>query len=315
MAYKISVIIPCKNEQHNIRACIASCHEIADEVVVADSGSTDETMAIAREFPKVRIIEREYRTSGDFKNWAIPQAANDWILLLDADERLTCELEQEIVGLLAGEPECDGYWMYRANHFMGHSVPYGDSATDKVIRLFRRDVSRYEGPSDHGEVAVSTGNVGVLKSKLLHYTVWNYDQLFHKYHRYTTLQAQQWHEAGKDTTYFRLLVRPVLRFLREYILQLGFLNGKAGVQLAMLAAFYSFTKQARLWELNHALPQPLDEKYNDEASTQHRQSPQQYERPNASQKAATESQGTIPFARSSETSSAPSSAYQQRKAG
>lgn len=258
MAYNISVIVPCKNEQDNIRQCLASFHRIADEILVADSGSTDQTMEIAARFPKVRIIQREYRTSGDFKNWAIPQAKNPWILLFDADERLTPDLEAEIVQLLSGEPDCDGYWIYRENHFMGHPVPYGDSATDKVIRLFKRDLCRYEGPSDHGEVVVSTGRVGVLNAKMLHYTVWNYDQLFQKYHRYTSLQAQQWHAEGMDTSYFRLLIRPAFRFFREYVLQWGFLNGKIGIQLAMLAAFYSFTKQARLWELNHAKPQPTD---------------------------------------------------------
>lgn len=258
MRPKITAIIPCKNEQRNIRECLESLYPVVDEILVADSGSTDKTMAIAREFDKVRVIEREYRTSGDFKNWAIPQAQHEWIVLLDADERLTEPLRQEILTTLQA-PDCDGYWIYRANHFMGHPVPYGDSATDKVVRLFRRDLGRYEGPSDHGEVQISTGRVGVLKKKMLHYTCWDYDQVFQKFHRYTKLQAEQWHEVGKDTSYLRLFLNPIFRFIREYFLQLGFLNGKAGVQLAMLAAFYSFTKQARLWELNHGLPQPVPE--------------------------------------------------------
>lgn len=266
MAPPITAIIPCKNEQFNIRECLESLVPIADEILVADSGSTDRTMAIAAEFPQVRIVQREYRTSGDFKNWAIPQAKHEWVVLLDADERLTPALQQEILATVAA-PACDGYWIYRANHFMGHSTPYGDAATDKVVRLFRRDLSRYEGPSDHGEVQVSTGRVGVLKEKMLHYTCWSYDQVFHKFHRYTTLQAQQWHAAGKDTSYFRLLGNPIFRFLREYFLQGGFLNGKTGVQLAMLAAFYSFMKQARLWELNHGLPQPIPASDRETANT------------------------------------------------
>jgi glycosyltransferase involved in cell wall biosynthesis len=258
MRPKITGLIPCKNEQLNIRECLESLYPITDEILVADSGSTDRTMEIAREFDKVRVIEREYRTSGDFKNWAIPQAQHEWIVLLDADERLTEPLRQEIVATVES-PTCDGYWIYRANHFMGHPVPYGDSGTDKVVRLFRRDLGRYEGPSDHGEVHLSTGRVGVLNEKMLHYTCWDYDQVFQKFHRYTKLQAEQWHEAGRDTSYLRLFLNPIFRFTREYFLQFGFLNGKAGVQLAMLAAFYSFMKQARLWELNHGLPQPVPE--------------------------------------------------------
>ncbi len=257
MDNKLTAIIPCKDERHNIRLCIESFHSIADEIIIADSGSTDGTIEIAREFSKVRIIEREYRTSGDFKNWAIPQASNQWILLVDADERLTPELRTEVTQTLTRQPTCDGYWIYRANHFMGHPVPYGDAATDKVIRLFKRDLCRYEGPSDHGEVMVSTGKIGKLKSKLLHYTFWDYDQLFRKFHRYTQVQAEQWHEQNVDTSYFKLLVRPAFRFFREYVLQFGFLNGKIGVQLAMLAAFYSFAKQGRLWELNHGKPQEI----------------------------------------------------------
>lgn len=260
MTQPLTVIVPCKNERNNIRQCIESFHAIADEVLIADSGSTDGTMQIAAEFPRVRIIEREYRTSGDFKNWAIPQAAHSWILLLDADERLTPALQQEIVSVLSTPTErtaYDAYWMFRANHFMGHPVHHGDAATDKVIRLFRRDLSRYHGPSDHGEVLVSSGRVGVMKEKLLHYTFWDYDQLFSKFQRYTQVQAQQWHHAGRDTSYFKLLIRPAFRFFREYILQGGFLNGKIGIQLAMMAAFYSFAKQGRLWALNHGLEQPV----------------------------------------------------------
>lgn len=258
MRQKITGLIPCKNEQRNIRECLESLNPIVDEILVADSGSTDRTIEIAREFAKVRVIEREYRTSGDFKNWAIPQALHEWIVLLDADERLTEPLRDEILSTVQ-TPTCDGYWIYRANHFMGHPVPYGDSGTDKVVRLFRRDLGRYVGPSDHGEVQIASGRVGVLNEKMLHYTCWDYDQVFQKFHRYTKLQAEQWHERGKDTSYLRLFVNPIGRFIREYFLQLGFLNGKAGVQLAMLAAFYSFMKQARLWELNHGLPQPIPE--------------------------------------------------------
>ncbi|MDP1560675.1 MAG: glycosyltransferase family 2 protein [Pirellulaceae bacterium] len=258
MRPKITGLIPCKNEQRNIRECLESLYPIVDEILVADSGSTDRTLEIAREFDKVRVIEREYRTSGDFKNWAIPQAQHEWIILLDADERLTESLRTEIVTTLKA-PTCDGYWIYRANHFMGHPVPYGDSGTDKVVRLFRRDLGRYEGPSDHGEVHLSTDRVGVLNEKMLHHTCWDYDQVFQKFHRYTKLQAEQWHEAGRDTSYLRLFLNPIFRFMREYFLQLGFLNGKAGVQMAMLAAFYSFTKQARLWELNHGIPQSVPE--------------------------------------------------------
>ncbi|HMP78882.1 MAG TPA: glycosyltransferase family 2 protein [Pirellulaceae bacterium] len=256
MKLPLTVIIPCKNEERNIRPCMESIIQLADEVLVADSGSTDRTMEIASEFPKTRIIQREYVTAGDFKNWAIPQAKHEWVLVVDADERVPLELTREIEFELSRGPSADGYFIYRDNHFMGHRMRFGDARTDHVMRLFHRDRCYYDGPSDHGEVVVNTGRIGYLKNKLVHYSVWSYDDVFRKYQRYTTLQAQEWHAVGRNTSYFKLLLRPVFRFIREYLLQGGILDGKVGLQQAWLAAFYTFLKQARLWELNHGLPQP-----------------------------------------------------------
>ncbi len=255
MKQPLTVIVPCKNERLNIRPCIESFNSIADEILIADSGSTDDTMEIASEFDKVKIIEREYITSGNFKNWAIPQAKNEWVLIVDADERITPELGDEIVMELSRGATRDGYWIYRDNHFMGHRLRFGDARSDRVLRLFHRDRGRYEGPSDHGEVRMSTGKVGCLENKMEHFSFYNYDQLFAKLHRYTTLQAQQWHDRGMKTSYYKMFVRPFWRFFREFILQGGILDGKPGLQAAWVSAFYSFNKQARLWTLNNAAPQ------------------------------------------------------------
>ena len=256
MKHAISVIIPCKNEELNILDCLASCRGVADEIIVADSGSEDRTLSLVARHADIRVITREYRTSGDFKNWAIPQAQHEWIVLVDADERITPELSQEIHLTLSRGPEFDAYWIRRQNHFLGRPLRWGDARTDRVVRLFRRDRGRYEGPSDHGEIRIPNGRIGRLKCPLLHYSVWSYRQLIAKYERYTSLQAAEWHAAGKDTSTLKLLVRPAWRFFREYILQAGILDGKAGLQLAWLAAYYSFLKQARLWELNHGIEQP-----------------------------------------------------------
>ncbi|MEM9410694.1 MAG: glycosyltransferase family 2 protein [Planctomycetota bacterium] len=262
MKRPLTVIIPCKNERLNIRHCIESFYSIADEVLIADSGSSDETMEIAASFSKVRVIEREYIYSGDFKNWAIPQAKYEWVLIVDADERVTEELAQEIDQVLVS-PLFDGYWIDRNNHFFGYRQRYGDARTDKVLRLFKRDLGRYTGPSDHGEITIKTGHVGELEHCFDHFSIWDYDAYFQKFHRYTSFQAQQWHEEGKDTSYFKLLIRPMFRFFREYILQGSILDGKLGLQTAWMAAMYSFMKQARLWELNHALPQPNPEIFSE----------------------------------------------------
>ena len=252
MSAPLTVIIPCKNEVANIAPCIASARLIADEVLVADSGSTDGTLEYVRRRGDCRVIEREYRTSGDFKNWAIPQATHGWVLILDADERITPPLAAEIRRAL-DRPECDGYWIYRHNHLMGHRVHHTCWARDKVLRLFRRDAGRYHGPSDHGEVVVSTGRVGSLAERLEHFTFWSWGDWLRKLDRYSLVQAEQWLAAGRTPSTWRLLVHPPLRFLRDYIIHRGFLDGKVGLQIAWSSAFYSFMKQARLWELHDGL--------------------------------------------------------------
>src|SRR6476646_2697115 len=115
MKTKLTVIIPCKDERRNIRPCIESARLVADEVLIADSGSTDGTLDIVREMGGCRIIEREYITPSDFKNWAIPQASHEWVLIVDADERVTPELIEEIRLLFAFPPPCDGYSVRRDN--------------------------------------------------------------------------------------------------------------------------------------------------------------------------------------------------------
>jgi len=246
----LTVIIPCKNEREHIRACVASAQQVADEVLVADSGSTDGTLEIARKLG-CRIIEREYRTSGDFKNWAIPQAGYEWVLILDADERLSPALAAEIRRVLAN-PRHDGYRVRRRNYFLGHALRYGPWRNDRCVRLFRRDLGRYEGPSDHGDVRISSGRVGQLAGWMDHFTFNSWEQWLRKLDRYSRVQAVEWHAAGRRTNYLRLLLTPPLRFLRDYILRLGFMDGAVGLQISWSSGIYSFMKQARLWELQRS---------------------------------------------------------------
>jgi len=248
MSNRLTVIIPCKNERENIATCIASARQIADEVLIADSGSTDGTLEIARELG-CRIIEREYRTSGDFKNWAIPQAAEEWVFILDADERITEALAKEIRNVLA-DPRDDGYWVYRQNHFMGHPIRFGPWKNDKCLRLFRRDLGRYVGPTDHAEVALSSGTVGKLSARLTHYTCDSYSQYLPKVERYAVVQARVWHAEGRKAKVGDLLLRMPLRFVQGYVFRLGFLDGLAGLQVCMLVAYLSWLKQAYLWQLH-----------------------------------------------------------------
>jgi glycosyltransferase involved in cell wall biosynthesis len=255
MDRKLTVLIPCKNERTNIGPCLDSVASIADELLVADSGSTDGTLEYLRARGDCRIIEREYVYSGDFKNWAIPQCTHDWVLIIDADERVSPELAAEIRAVLDEGPRFDGYWVGRANHLMGHRVRYTDWARDQLIRLFRREVGRYVGPSDHGDVRATTNLYGSLRNPLDHYTLWSWAHYLNKFERYTRVQAEQWHAQGRKPSVRRMLLQPPLRFIREYVLHRGFLDGAVGIQIAWMSAFYSFMKQARLWELHYGLKQ------------------------------------------------------------
>ena len=268
MSEKLTVIIPCKDEEANIEACIASALKIADEVLIADSGSTDRTKEIVRRLGPYRIIEREYVNSGDFKNWAIPHATHPWIMVLDGDERVPDSMAQEIRQLMAETPQYDGYWVYRTNYFMGHRIRFSGWRNDKVLRLFRRDQGVYTGGTDHAEVHIRSARVGALRQRMLHFTYWNYDQYFHKFQRYTTYQAEKWNREGRRFSLAKMFLNMPFRFLHNYVFRLGFLDGVAGLQICLLTGFYSFMKQARLWQIQQGKsPSTIDHELADRGET------------------------------------------------
>jgi glycosyltransferase involved in cell wall biosynthesis len=252
MAQPLTVLVPCKNEREQLAACIGSVKDLATEVLVADSGSTDGSLEIARALG-ARVIEREYRTYGDFLNWAIPQASYPWVLVLDGDERVTPALAAEIRAVLA-RPAHDGYRLPRLNYFLGHAIRFGPWKNDHFMRLVRRDLAYYEGPTDHAISKLRSGTVGRLRAQLIHYTCTSYDRYLPKLQRYAAVQAAVWHEQGRRTSITQLLFRGPLRFFQGYVLRLGFLDGLAGLQVCALVAYVSYLKLARLWELEYARP-------------------------------------------------------------
>ena len=253
---QLTVLIPCKDERRNIRACIESVQAIADEILIADSGSTDSTLDIVRDIGGCQIIEREYINSANFKNWAIPQAKHEWVLVLDADERLTPALCDEIRDVLENPPaDKDGYWIDRANHYLGYRIRHCGWNSDAVIRLFRREC-RYETRWVHAEVDLPSSRLGTLKEPMLHYTTWDSDQYLYKMNRYAGWGALNLRDAKKKPSLLAMATRAPLRFFQLYFLRLGFLDGIAGFHICMHTAYYAFLKQAKLWELHHAIQQP-----------------------------------------------------------
>jgi glycosyltransferase involved in cell wall biosynthesis len=253
---KLTVLIPCKDERRNIRACIESVQSFADEILIADSGSTDGTLDIVREIGGCHIIEREYINSANFKNWAIPQAKHEWVLVVDADERITSELAAEICKVLeAPQDGIDGYWIDRANHYLGYPIKHCGWNSDAVIRLFRREC-RYETRWVHAEVDLPSSRLSALKHSMLHYTTWESDQYLFKMNRYAGWGALNLRDAGRAPSLLAMVTRAPLRFFQLFIIRLGFLDGIPGFHICMHTAYYAFLKQAKLWELHKAIPQP-----------------------------------------------------------
>jgi (heptosyl)LPS beta-1,4-glucosyltransferase len=247
---RLTVLIPCKDERRNILACLESVRSIADEILVADSGSTDGTLQMVREAGGCRIIEREYVNSADFKNWAIPQAKHEWVLVVDADERVTPALAEEIKALLATEPEHDAYWLRRDFFFLGYAVKHGCFDTAKITRLFRRDC-RYAVRRVHSNIVVPSGKLGPLQNRLQHFTANDLGHFVDRQHRYASWSALDSFERGKRIGLARMLIHSPIRFLQLYLLRGVFLDGAPGLIVCGLAAYYTFLKDIKLWALVH----------------------------------------------------------------
>ena len=243
----ITVIVPTFNEEENLDDCLRSV-TWADEILVVDSFSTDRTLEIARRYTS-RIVQREYINSASQKNWAIPQATHRWVMVVDSDERVTTGLRDEILALLAREPDCSGYVIRRVNHFLGRRIRFGGWARDKVLRFWDRTRGHYQEKEVHADVEVD-GKVGELDHPLNHITFRSWDSYLHKIDRYTSWGADEYLKKGRRATLLDLVFRPPMRFFKRYVLQLGFLDGIPGLMITGIDTWVVFVKYARLWERN-----------------------------------------------------------------
>ena len=245
MPATLTVIVPTYNEEDNIRECLQSV-AWADDLFVVDSFSTDHTLEIAREFTR-HIVQHEYVNSAMQKNWAIPQAQSDWVMVLDSDERVTPELQARIRDILANGTECDGFDIRRRTIFFGKLIRHCGWDRDYLVRLWRRGKGRYEDLEVHANVLVD-GQVGTLHEYFLHNTYRSLDHYLRKFGRYTTWAANDLYKRGKKASWANLFWRPQWRFVRMFLLRRGFLDGKHGLILCTLAAFSVFMKYAKLWD-------------------------------------------------------------------
>lgn len=275
---KITVLIPTYNVEKTIKRCLKSVLW-ADEILVVDGSktgfSTDKTLSIAKQMG-ARVLKHFYVYSAKQKNWAIPQAKHDWILLLDSDEVITSALRNEIIKLLSSEKinNYDGFGIPRRHYFLGKWLKWGGRYPLYNIRLFRK-TCRYEDRDVHAHIILPKNRFKKLKGDMLHYSDSSLNHFFAKFNRYTAYQAHymmkwaggekkiEWRKLFthyiyaksliKDVWYF-LPLAPVLRFIYMYFLRLGFLDGRDGFLIAMLYSFQDYVSKTKYLEMRGRKP-------------------------------------------------------------
>jgi glycosyltransferase involved in cell wall biosynthesis len=250
---KLTVTVITQNESRNIGAALESV-SWADEIVVVDSGSTDDTVEIARRMG-ARVEMREWPGYAAQKNYAASLASNDWILSLDADERVTPGLAREIRELMAGTPSARGYRIPRIAFYLGRWIRSTDWYPDYQLRLYDRRGGRWNDKRVHESVALD-GQPGQLRHDLQHYPYRDISHHLATIDRYTTLAAEEWHAAGRRASAPQILVHTELAFARNFVLKAGFKDGAAGLIVSSLNSYYVFLKLAKLWERQAKGPAP-----------------------------------------------------------
>jgi glycosyltransferase involved in cell wall biosynthesis len=245
----LTLVVITRDAGAQLQDCLASA-AFAAEAIVVDSGSRDDTVEIARRM-SARVLTHEWLGFGPQKNFAVKQAAHDWVLCLDADERVSSELERSLRAAMAAGLQHAAYAMARRNRFLGRWLAHGEGYPDWSVRLFDRRRARWSDDVVHEHV-LADGSVGHLDGDLLHASGESLDAYLAKQNHYTTLQAEAMHARGERFSFVRLVVSPLARFARFYLLRGGFLDGTAGLVHIAIGCFNSFCKHAKLRALEQA---------------------------------------------------------------
>lgn len=241
---RISTVIITFNEESNIERCLESVAPFSDEIIVVDSHSTDRTVELARAYTS-RIFAHDWLGYGKQKQLALSKASGDWVLAIDADEEVSPALREELGQL---DFRHDGYFVLRKVWYLNRWITHGGWYPGLVLRLFKREGAFYTDKIIHESVVVR-GSTGILTSPLHHYSYRDISHHLEKINQFTTLSARQMHHSGKRAKLLKLLLSPPLEFLKVYLLKRGFLDGSAGLTIAILHSYYVFLKQAKLREM------------------------------------------------------------------
>lgn len=246
---KISGVIITFNEEINIERCLVSMLKVCDEIVVVDSNSTDKTIEIAKKYD-AKVIQQNFLGYTEQKNFAIDNASFDFILSLDADEVLSDELVNSIIKVTSNWIY-NGYEMNRLTNYCGKWVRHCGWYPDRKIRLFDRRKARWIGGALHEKMTMNLdANHSRLKGDILHYSYYNIDDHLKQIEKFTKISSQELFNNGYCPSYFKIAISGPVKFFRDFVLKLGFLDGYTGFRISFISSFATFLKYARVKELH-----------------------------------------------------------------
>lgn len=263
---KLSAAIITLNEERNIRDCLESVESLADEIVVLDSFSTDRTEEICREYPKVRFCQNAFSGHVQQKNLAAEKCKGEWILSLDADERISGELQESISNFLGDGPsdEIAGAKFPRLTFHMKRPIRHCGWYPNARYRLFRKGRAHWGGENPHDKLILQ-GRGTALEGNLLHYSFVDLSDQVKTINSFSSIAALTRHQKGNKFHLWRLLLKPITKFLEIYLVKRGFLDGIQGLIIAVSSAYSSFLKEGKLFELDRlegSAPSNLPARYN-----------------------------------------------------
>jgi len=251
MKAPVTAIVQTANMAGTVRPCLESLRWI-DDLFVVDDHSSDATPDICRDEFGARVLTHKRENAAAQKNWAIPQAKHEWVLIVDADEQVTPELAAEVERIVSANERYDCYRIQRWNIYFGKTIRHCGWNKDRPIRLFRREF-RYENKSVHSDVIVDDpSRLGFIPQAMLHTPYRSFQHYLETFNKYSTWGAEDLMRRGVKPTRWRTIARPAFRFFRQYILQAGFLDGIHGLHLCLWSAASVYAKYAKLWEMSLA---------------------------------------------------------------
>lgn len=245
---KLSVLIITFNEERSIKALLEDL-DFADEIIVVDSFSTDQTAAIAASFKNVKLIQNGFINYTLQRNFALDQAKNSWILFIDADEELTPALKSEIIFAINDKNAASAYLIYRTFMFKNIKLRFSGWQTDKIFRVFKKSDCRYSEERMVHEKLIVNGKIATLKNKIIHYSYTSYQDYKIKMYNYGILKANEKLKKGQKPNYLKSVFHPVYTFLYQYLIRLGILDGKKGIIICYLNAYSIFIRYKELYRI------------------------------------------------------------------